>query len=52
MTDQGAPVRKHKHTAKEHLATLQGERTEVQALAAEHLSRSEAPTHDQATASE
>ena len=52
MTDQGAPVRKHKHTAKEHLATLQGERTEVQALAAEHLSRTEAPPHDEPARSE
>ena len=52
MTDQNAPARKHKHTAKEHLAALQDERTEVQTLAAGHLARSEAPAHDRPHGSE
>ena len=52
MTDHNAPARKHKHTAKEHLAQLQGERTEVQALAAEHLAHSEASARDQPAVSE
>lgn len=46
MTDHNAPIRKHKHAAKDHLAEVATAAVEAQELAAKHIARTHDPEPD------